>query len=145
MFTSVAIGYLNLKRGSDRIHFKQHAATLGSREIIQRDYPNGVAQSPDVHGRAALVLNEGLVRGQGGFVKPRWGLDCVRCGNPGRAAIAATLGFGMQRRWRKNLFIRTRPVGRCHSIPCDGAFDVHGDAVGNGRISCGPWHIRQRR
>ncbi len=54
MFTSVAIGYLNLKRGSDRIHFKQHAATLGSREIIQRDYLNGVTQSPDVHGRIGV-------------------------------------------------------------------------------------------
>ncbi len=72
---------------------------------------------------AVLVLDEGLVRGQGGFVKPRWGLDRVRLGNPGCAAIAATLGCGMQRRWRKDRFMRTRPVGRCHSIPCDGAFD----------------------
>ncbi len=78
---------------------------------------------------AVLVLDKCLVRGQGGFVKPRWGLDCARHGNPGCAASAATLGYGMQRRWRKNLFMRTRPVGRCHSIPCDGAFDVHGNAA----------------
>ncbi len=97
----------------------------GSRETIQRGYPNGVAQSPDVHGRAALVLNEGLVRGQGGFVKPRWGWDCVRCGNPGRAAIARPWALECNAVGVKT-FSYGREVGRCHSIPCDGAFDVHG-------------------
>ncbi len=51
---------------------------------------------------AALVLDECVwFLGNAELVKPRW-VWIARGMNPGCAANAATLGCGMQRRWRKN-------------------------------------------
>ncbi len=55
--------------------------------------PTGLDNRPTC--MAMFVLHERSVRGHHAFVKPRWGLDSARHVNPGCAAGAATLGFGM--------------------------------------------------
>ncbi len=56
-------------------------------------YPNGVGQSPDVHGDIRVARTIGTRHPA--FVKPRWGLDSARPGLPRVRRCAATLGFGM--------------------------------------------------
>ncbi len=115
-----------------RFHSPGFAATPRTLGLARQ--PNAVTPT-GLHNRptsmAVFVLDDRLVRGQCGFVKPRWGLDCTQHGKPGCAASAVTLGFGMQRRWRKNLFVRTRPVGRCNLMAHSMSFDVRGDVVGD--------------
>ncbi len=54
--------------------------TLGYRVTARRGYPNGVGQMFDVY--VGLAMDKRLVRGQRGFVKPRWGIACPRVGVP---------------------------------------------------------------
>ncbi len=67
--------------------------TLGYRVTARRGYPNGVGQMFDVH--VGSVMDKRSVRGQRGFVKPRWGIRMRGWVYPGCAAGAATLGYGM--------------------------------------------------
>ncbi len=104
---------------------------------------------------------------QRGFVKPRWGLDArdmVTQGAPlarrpwaleCNAVGVKTFSCGATVGGCHAMHAMSCDVMRCHAmscdvmrfhaIPCGDAFDVHGDGVGDGRISCGTWHVRQRR